>query len=630
MQQKDIAFLPHFNGKVQEIRSMGYDFIGAVLELTDNSARRNCKSSRIDVVLHADDKLLGRVSVIDDGRGMTFDGLKEAIVFNLLKARDDGDIGKFHVGLKYASIVIGDFITILSKTGDGCCSGVHLDISQMKEMDTFTPTDMRADVDDAWALNHIHPSDWARFSALSSGTIVSIKHLTPMCKTPMDKVKDELLKVLPFAYSMLYGGCVMRLLLGNASEPLKVITPYDMFYKEARECLDEDAYETELRLYRDLNGVRVFEVNRSKRLVKIGVETNGKASSPVYYEYTPYVVGRRGRQNNMTQVAALPDESRLIDAIHLRLVQVNKKTYDAEKELFPAGSKLIIDRKGVFFIREIRQVCSAHQLGKKMCDRSVMSQERQRCLVTFKGDVDDLVGSKYNKQMDGLLALPCAALNDAIHAIYKQVTNPWTRLHPGKQKDAALSDDEEEEQEQEQEQEQEPDANQSVIDLMRSKEKKQKQSSQVNRHRYSDDEEEEQEQDLAVQEQEQEQEQEQDEEQDLEQEQDQDQDQEQEQDLVVQEQKQDLVVQEQKQDLAVQEQEQDQSGQSEQSEQFAQTVKYSERLYQGDVMLIKNGDVVHTFKAIAAAPYMITWLTQMRMSDLAQYEKYVGLLTADC
>ena len=411
---------------------MGYDFIGALLEMTDNSARRNCTSSNIDVVTHADKNQLSRISVIDDGKGMSFEELKQAIVFNLLKQRDDGDIGKFHVGLKYAAIVIGDLITILSHQAGGTVSGVYLNIITMMEHDTFTPTSVCENVDEAWARAHsINPSDYAKFIKQSSGTIVSVSALTAMCRRPIDKVKDELLKILPFSYSMLYNDCNMNLFEGD--KKLTVIKPYDMFYHDTPENLDEPAYETELQVYRDLAGNRVFEVNKNKRSIskKKGDDTKGSAQKPVYYEFTPYILGKKGPQKNMNPVSSLPDSSMLIASIQLRHVQVNQQTFNSEKQRFSAGSKLIIDRKGVYYIREIRQVCSAHQLGKKMPDRTIMAIERQRCLVTFKSDADDLVGSKYNKQMDGLLALPCAALNDAIHSIYKQVTNPWTAKHPG-------------------------------------------------------------------------------------------------------------------------------------------------------------------------------------------------------
>ena len=45
-------FAPHFNGKVIEIRAMGYDLIAAILELTDNSVRMNCGSKFVRVILH--------------------------------------------------------------------------------------------------------------------------------------------------------------------------------------------------------------------------------------------------------------------------------------------------------------------------------------------------------------------------------------------------------------------------------------------------------------------------------------------------------------------------------------------------------------------------------------------------
>ena len=77
-------FLPHFNGKVIEIRAMGYNLIAAILELTDNSVRENCKSNLVRTILHKDANLLNRVSILDDGNGMTYEKLKESFIFNLI------------------------------------------------------------------------------------------------------------------------------------------------------------------------------------------------------------------------------------------------------------------------------------------------------------------------------------------------------------------------------------------------------------------------------------------------------------------------------------------------------------------------------------------------------------------
>ena len=106
----DSTFQPHFNGKVIEIRHMGYNLISAILELTDNSARKSCSSKKVRVILQKENLQLNRISVIDDGCGMSFEKLCESFIFNLLKERADGDIGKFHVGMKSALIAMGSLL----------------------------------------------------------------------------------------------------------------------------------------------------------------------------------------------------------------------------------------------------------------------------------------------------------------------------------------------------------------------------------------------------------------------------------------------------------------------------------------------------------------------------------------
>ena len=449
--QEYLAYLPHFNGKIPEIRNMGYTFITALLELIDNSVRKNCYSSYIDIILHADtdNKKLFRISVLDDGIGMSFNELKQALIYNFKKERANGDIGKYHIGMKYAGIVIGNNIIILSRRSDGTISGIYLDIEQMCEHNTYTPTDVRENVDDKWALKYIHPNDYEKFKQQKSGTLISIKNLTPMCKQNIEKVKNALLKVLPFSYSMLYNDCKVNLY--ENTNIIQTIKPYDLFYHNSPDCLDEPAYETTLNIYNDFDGYRVVEINENKRMIENPTKnkkesecrwTDGAVDKPAYYEFTQYIMTGGRTAKNFRQIDTLPDSDTLFTVINLRYIQVNKNIFISEKEQFLEDSKLGIDRKGSFFIRGIRNVSAGHQLGMKISDRTIMAIERQRCLVTFESKADDLIGSKYNKDIDINNKLPCIELNDALHAIYKQVTSPWTRKHPGKKKNKKNENDE--------------------------------------------------------------------------------------------------------------------------------------------------------------------------------------------
>ena len=351
-------YLPHFNGKVQEIRAMGYDFLGSLLELTDNSARKNIQSKNISVILHKDDdNRLSRVSVIDDGLGMNMNSLCTAFIFNLLKEREEGDIGKFHVGMKYAAIVIGSDITILSKSPGSPVVGLWANIETMKALDTFTPTEVCDDVSDSWALRHVHPADYAKFKGSSSGTIISITNMTPMCRAVYSKVSDELKKSLPNSYVSLYNGCLLHLY--SNEELLLTVKPNNLFYVGEEELLDEPAYSTVLSVYRDsLGNERLIEMNTESRFMANGSKkkTVGSVQKPVYYEFTHYTTDKGFLRTMMAEVDArlLPDASTLIDTLKMRIIQVKDSVFKSERALFTDLSKLQADRKGFYFNREIR------------------------------------------------------------------------------------------------------------------------------------------------------------------------------------------------------------------------------------------------------------------------------------
>jgi hypothetical protein len=449
-------YLPHFNGKVVEIRHMEYDFLDALLELTDNSAAKTCLSTNISVILHeCKEKRLMCISVIDNGKGMDLNSLRESFIFNLLKTRAEGDIGKFHVGMKYAAIVIGSDITILTRR-NGKTVGLWADIDKMVGLDSFSPTELCDDVTDEWALRHVYKEDYNRFVSSDSGTLISISRLEKKCKGLLSKVISDLQKCLPNSYINLYNDCILQLFHNDAL--VFTITPNNLFYFGEEAKLDTDhkdhnkplVYSTELLIYKDIEGnERIIEVNTNSRanynkdFARKNI-TNGTSKRPLYYEIKP----KRAKNNQLSAdlveipIDSLPDEGTKVGGVKLRFIQVSAEYFKAERDLFPEGSKLQGDRKGFFFMRDIRLVGSGKQLGAKFGDRVTMAGERQRCLVTFSSESDSLVGSKYNKQMSEH-ALPSKVLNDSMLSIWKQVTNNWTKLYPGKPKAEVSSDDEE-------------------------------------------------------------------------------------------------------------------------------------------------------------------------------------------
>ena len=124
------------------------------------------------------------------------------------------------------------------------------------------------------------------------------------------------------------------------------------------------------------------------------------------------------------QAKNLPDKRFLIDVIKVTMIQVKRDIFITEANLFPEGSSLYGDRKGFWFVRGIRTIGCAKRLGHNFHDRTNSVCERHRMLISFSEKSDELVGSKFNKQMDDN-ALPCLSLSSALLTLYRGLSNNW-------------------------------------------------------------------------------------------------------------------------------------------------------------------------------------------------------------
>jgi hypothetical protein len=85
----------------ESLRDIGYDFPTALADLVDNSIA--AEASRIDIVTEFNGTD-SRVYIADDGRGMTEAELIEAMRFGSRRIYERGDLGRYGLGLKTASL----------------------------------------------------------------------------------------------------------------------------------------------------------------------------------------------------------------------------------------------------------------------------------------------------------------------------------------------------------------------------------------------------------------------------------------------------------------------------------------------------------------------------------------------
>lgn len=112
MSRSTFSVTPSAARLTASLRDIGYDFSAAVADLVDNSIMAG--ASRIDILIEFDGED-SRVFVADDGVGMTPNGLLEALRFGSRRDYEDGDLGRYGLGLKTASLSQGRRLTVVTR-----------------------------------------------------------------------------------------------------------------------------------------------------------------------------------------------------------------------------------------------------------------------------------------------------------------------------------------------------------------------------------------------------------------------------------------------------------------------------------------------------------------------------------
>lgn len=112
---KDRRHIPKASTLMGSLRSMGYSFESAVADVVDNSISAHAQNIRILFPKDPMDELA--LGILDDGDGMTYDVLFEAMRYGCLSAeeeRSEEDLGRFGMGMKSASLSQCRRLTVVS------------------------------------------------------------------------------------------------------------------------------------------------------------------------------------------------------------------------------------------------------------------------------------------------------------------------------------------------------------------------------------------------------------------------------------------------------------------------------------------------------------------------------------
>jgi hypothetical protein len=94
------------------LRDIGYDFLSALADVVDNSVAAGATQISVDVVFEGE---RSHVVICDDGDGMTERDLNEALRFGTRREYELGELGRYGLGLKTASISQCRRLTVASR-----------------------------------------------------------------------------------------------------------------------------------------------------------------------------------------------------------------------------------------------------------------------------------------------------------------------------------------------------------------------------------------------------------------------------------------------------------------------------------------------------------------------------------
>jgi hypothetical protein len=121
---------PRAGAMLEALRGLGYSTGAAIADIIDNSISAGAARVNVDFAWEGANS---RISVLDDGRGMFDAELESAMTLgdkSPLDERAPGDLGRFGMGLKTASLSQCRRLTVASKK-DGACACLRWDLDEM-------------------------------------------------------------------------------------------------------------------------------------------------------------------------------------------------------------------------------------------------------------------------------------------------------------------------------------------------------------------------------------------------------------------------------------------------------------------------------------------------------------------
>lgn len=180
---------PNARRTMEALRELGYDSYASVLDLIDNSI--DARASRISVTI-GESKGDIVITVADDGCGMDAETLSEALRIGSDTEHDEGDLGKFGMGLVTASIGLSTKVEVVTHADGQPRLYGRFDLEEIARENRFLKWVRQAEIGEAAWLEH----RTGTYVRLSNTDRISNRNTTTFANTLRRKIGQVFRKFL--------------------------------------------------------------------------------------------------------------------------------------------------------------------------------------------------------------------------------------------------------------------------------------------------------------------------------------------------------------------------------------------------------------------------------------------------
>lgn len=241
MTAERIHIAPSAKRLTGSLRDVGYSFESAVADLVDNSITSGADEIKIDILFAGRDST---VSITDNGSGMDSETINESLRFGSRRSYGTGDLGRYGLGLKTASLSQCRRIEVHSKQLGGSPEARALDLDFIEAVDGWFISDISGQYEDE-----------APVALGDSGTTIMWKKLDRVlpAKSPDGGWARRRVEALPERLTSYLSMVFHRYLAGERVNPVSIqvngesLTPWDPFARTepATKALNPDRFEIE-------------------------------------------------------------------------------------------------------------------------------------------------------------------------------------------------------------------------------------------------------------------------------------------------------------------------------------------------------------------------------------------------